>query len=68
MVEKHEKSTNYMGLGICLGIVLGIALDSIPVGLCLGIAIGAALNRANNQQVFRWSKTKAEQDDSLSSF
>jgi hypothetical protein len=69
MAEKHEnRTTNYMGLGICLGVALGIMLDSIPVGFGLGIAVGAALNRANNHQVFRWSKAEAAQDDSLSSF
>jgi hypothetical protein len=45
-MEKLENRTpNYVALGLCLGLVFGIAMDSIPVGLCLGIGIGAALQR-----------------------
>ena len=35
----------YVALGLCLGLVFGVAMDSIPIGLCLGIGIGAALQR-----------------------
>ena len=48
MTEKLTNRTpNYVALGLCLGLVLGIAMDSIPIGLCLGIAIGTALERRN---------------------
>ena len=46
MAEKYGARTiNYIGIGLCLGLVVGIAMDNIPVGLCLGIAIGTALHR-----------------------
>ena len=46
MMEKlGNRTPNYVAAGMCLGLVFGIVMDSIPVGLCLGIAIGVALQR-----------------------
>ena len=44
-----NRKINYRALGMCLGLVLGIALDSIPIGLCLGIAFGAAAARRHQE-------------------
>lgn len=53
MIEKYSgqtrKQTHYVALGICSGLVFGIAMDNIPIGLCLGIAIGTALERQNKE-------------------
>jgi len=40
-----NRKNNYSALGMCLGLVLGIALDNIPIGFCLGIAFSAAAAR-----------------------
>ena len=40
-----DSKINYRALGLCLGLILGIALDNIPIGFCLGIAFGAAAAR-----------------------
>jgi hypothetical protein len=45
MEKLKNRTPNYVAVGVCLGLVFGIVMDSIPVGLCLGIGIGAALQR-----------------------
>ena len=44
-----NKKINYRALGMCLGLVLGIALDNIPIGFCLGIAFSAAATRQHEE-------------------
>ncbi len=49
------KQIQYMPIGMCLGISIGMAvgsaMDNIPVGMCLGLGIGlcfgSALDNAN---------------------
>lgn len=49
-MEKLKNQTpNYVAVGVCLGLVFGLTMDSIPIGLCLGIAIGAALQRRHQE-------------------
>ena len=40
-----NRRINYKAIGMCLGLVLGLALDSIPIGFVLGLAFGAAADR-----------------------
>jgi hypothetical protein len=49
MIKKLNRTPHYVALGLCLGLVFGIAMDSIPIGLCLGIGIGAALQRQHQE-------------------
>jgi hypothetical protein len=49
MEKLKSRTPNYVGVGVCLGLVFGVAMDSIPIGLCLGIAIGAALQRQHQE-------------------
>ena len=44
MSRKHDTHTmNTLALGLCLGLVLGGALENIGLGLCLGLVFDAAL-------------------------
>ena len=52
MIEKKTKkeSEYYIGVGLCLGVALGSALDNIGLGICLGLVFGAGMQNkyANN--------------------
>jgi hypothetical protein len=37
-----KSSGSYMGIGIALGVVFGLALNNLALGIVLGVAIGAA--------------------------
>ena len=45
-----NKNMNYMGVGICLGVLLGSAFHNIPIGICIGIAIGAGLDSKKSKK------------------
>jgi hypothetical protein len=54
-----NRKINYRTLGMCLGLVLGIALDNIPVGFCLGIAFGAAADKKTKyRRSLSWKEIK----------
>lgn len=42
--ENKSKKTNYLALGISLGLVFGVALKNIGLGLAVGVALGAGLD------------------------
>lgn len=43
--EQSERNRVARGMiyGICIGVLLGMGLDNIPLGLCLGVAFGSTL-------------------------
>ncbi len=47
-----SKLTNekWIGLGLCFGVALGFALNSLGVGVGLGLCLGAALGKHNADQ------------------
>ena len=56
-MKKHdsEDNTQYMPIGMCIGLSIGVALgavmDNIPIGMCMGLGIGmcfgSAIDNAN---------------------
>ncbi|MCD7809734.1 MAG: hypothetical protein LUH02_10340, partial [Erysipelotrichaceae bacterium] len=40
IVIEPDNSLNWLALGISLGLLFGIALDSIALGICFGVAFG----------------------------
>ncbi len=40
IVIEPDNSLNYLALGISVGVLFGIALDSIPLGICFGVIFG----------------------------
>lgn len=40
-MEKKGKMEESISIGLCLGLVFGVAFDNLALGLCLGVAIGA---------------------------
>ena len=64
-MKKHDSddNTQYLPIGMCIGLSLGVALgaamDNIPIGMCMGLGIGlcfgSALDNAN--------KAKKEKDE-----
>ena len=45
----------YMGMGLCLGIVFGTALDNLPLGIAIGVAVGAGIDSSRSG---KWKKIK----------
>jgi hypothetical protein len=49
MSENREihwnKKSHYRALGLLLGLLLGMAMDSLPIGFVLGLSFGAALDK-----------------------
>ena len=41
--DRETRALNTLALGLCLGLVLGVVLNSIVLGLCLGLVFDAAL-------------------------
>lgn len=39
-----NENINYLGLGLCLGVTLGIVFDNLATCLCIGLAIGVGLD------------------------
>ena len=54
----------YMGMGLCLGIVFGTALDNLALGIAIGVAVGAGIDSSRSS---KWKKIKIS-DDTTSSF
>ena len=56
--EKNDDKIQYLPIGMCLGLSIGMAIgaamDNISVGMCLGMGIGvcfgAALDAANRKK------------------
>ena len=42
--EKETKDASYLGIGISLGLIFGIAIKNIGFGLAIGVAIGAGVD------------------------
>ena len=53
----------YMGMGLCLGIVFGTALDNLALGIAIGVAVGAGIDSSRSS---KWKKIKIS-DDTTSS-
>ena len=54
-MNKDNKNDNnykiqYMPIGMCLGVAIGVALDNISMGLCIGLGIGAAIDLLHNKK------------------
>lgn len=45
------KNISYIGLGLCLGVVLGSVFDNLAIGAGVGVALGAGLDglKSKNQ-------------------
>jgi hypothetical protein len=43
MKNKSIAPASWLGIGIAMGLIIGLALDNISIGLALGVAIGAAM-------------------------
>lgn len=63
-----RKVAEGMVVGIGLGAMFGIALNSLPIGLALGVALGAGMetddeegNRIKNRRIFRKIRGKAQE-------
>ena len=41
--KKFDPLSQYIGIGLVLGVAIGAAMDNVGLGIALGIAIGAAL-------------------------
>lgn len=63
--KQEPKRPNYVGLGMCLGLVLGVPLGvcfglalgnmafmsiGVGAGMCIGLAIGASLEERANEK------------------
>ena len=59
--KKPDNQVQYMPIGMCLGISVGMAIgsamDNISVGMCLGLGIGMCIGVAID------NANKAKQDD-----
>ena len=44
MAEKKRNlhKGHYLALGLAIGLMLGFAMDNIPVGICIGAGLGTA--------------------------
>ena len=40
----------YMGMGLCLGIVFGTALDNLALGIDIGVAVGAGIDSSRSSK------------------
>ena len=40
----------YMGMGLCLGIVFGTALDNLALGIAIGVAVGAGIDSSRSSK------------------
>ena len=40
----------YMGMGLCLGIVFGTALDNVALGIDIGVAVGAGIDSTRSSK------------------
>lgn len=44
-IKKKDKEY-YIGIGLCLGVAFGAAIDNIGLGICLGLALGVAMQKS----------------------
>lgn len=56
-IDRSSKKTNYVGLGLSLGLIVGIAMSAalgnwafIGIGIPLGLSIGVALEQSSKKQ------------------
>lgn len=40
--EIKTSKSQYMAIGIAIGMMIGVAMDNIPIGICIGVALGTA--------------------------
>ena len=52
---------NWIAIGLCLGIVIGLLIDDIGLGMCLGVVMGVSVGPAID--VLRKNKKSEEQED-----
>ena len=38
--KKPIKNSQYLSIGLALGVMVGVAMDNIPIGICIGVALG----------------------------
>jgi len=43
--HQASKELNHLAVGLCVGILVGVALGSVAVGILLGVAIGGLLDQ-----------------------
>ena len=45
--SEHQvsKELNHLAVGLCIGMLAGVALGSVAIGLLLGVAIGGLLDQ-----------------------
>ena len=45
--QKRKKEWEYIGIGLCIGVVFGIAAHQLAIGIALGLCLGNALRIKN---------------------
>jgi hypothetical protein len=48
--EKEKPSGSYIGIGIALGVVFGLALDNLAIGIALGVVLGVGFDESNKRK------------------
>ena len=50
--NKNDKNykVQYLPIGMCLGLPIGVALGNISMGICIGLAIGAGIDFLHNKK------------------
>ena len=63
--NQEPNNIQYMPIGMCIGIgvgmAIGAALDNIPIGMCIGLSVGMCIG------VIIDSKNKKKTDDNFKS-
>ena len=43
--QQASKELNHLAAGLCIGMLVGVALGSVAIGILLGVAIGGLLDQ-----------------------
>lgn len=49
-MKLKKDDTNYVAIGLCLGLPFGIIFKNLPLGMLLGVGFGGALSFKNKKK------------------
>lgn len=48
--DDRSKASQYVAMGLSLGLLVGVILDNLALGLVLGVVFGSMLNRKRGKK------------------